>query len=220
MLITIPISLFAKKVILSSHGITMTARFPDPIFALTDSDDFFDELRYNRVVLRREKYEEILCDSLTVSTSSVMAQYVGDDLLGVGLRLDKWAKNFMCHAIELGVKSGTGILENVDKFYVAHGIDEWIFSREAAVKRYQRHIQKKTEKYAPKYATADFFVVPKKSHILVKNPEIRCFYLDSELEHFATAYEKKYPSLFRGSRRRAISMAKKQLLTEQSSRLV
>jgi hypothetical protein len=206
MLITIPTTYFAKKVILTEYRVPPRVQ-QNYALPLGDGDDLFDVLRYNRI-LKTQKPQNLPA-SLAISLPPNLVKLIGSDYQALGLRLDRFAKkDIMCRTVMAQVKSGVSQTVALEQFYEEYGLDEWDFSRESATKRVQRFFD---EKKSSNFRTNQDCLVLKKSEILSKNALPTCVYSNTDLEAFAKRYEKTYPSLFRGSQNRPVKLRHQQL---------
>jgi hypothetical protein len=207
MLISIPTTAFAKKVILAEHNIFVNARHPNAILSINDDDELFDELRYNRTLIQTLRAEMTLTDTLMLDVPNSLSKQIGE-LYAVGQRLDKYAKGLMCRDMATMMKAGIPRYVALETFFQERNLDEWDFSKEAAIKRFQRY---QIKKKSSNFRTKNVFNVPTNCDILnVKKSNVSTV-SNTQLEAVAHNYESQYPSVFKGSQGRDLKIARKHL---------
>lgn len=192
--ITIPTTVFVKKIVFAQRNIPLTARTQNCTIQLNEDDELFDLLRYSGTLRKHGKAQALLTEKIHFDLSDTIARHVAKDVYAIGMYLDRAFKRELCKNVEARAKSNTEKVASIREFMAFANIEEDDYSKEAAVKRVQRHFsQKKSGKTA----------ILALSNVGAELPFSRkaVLFTDDELEMFYQTYRKQYPRYFYTSER-------------------
>lgn len=185
--VSIPTSIFVKKIVFAQRGIPVSPRTKQAKIKLLEDDEIFDLLRYSGQMRKRNKAQQQLTEWLYFEMSEVTARQVGTDMYAIGAYFDRYFKRELCKIA--AAKSEVNAQSRVDAirtYLNKHDIEDDEYSEEAATKRVQRYIsEKKTAKTA---------IIPLPS--VCKSLQFWQLYTDSDLEMMYQTYREQFPRYF------------------------
>lgn len=193
--ITIPTTIFVKKIVFAQRRIPLTARTQNAAIQLCEDDELFDLLRYSGTLGKYAKAQKLLTETINFELSETIAKHVAKDVYAIGMYLDRFFKRELCKNVEARSKSDTEKTQSIRDFLSFADIEEDDYSREAAVKRVQRHISQKK---------VSFLEIRPVSNVGSKFPKMTSIshYTDAELEICFQNYLRQYPIYFYTRRRK------------------
>lgn len=183
MMIRIPTTVFALKMVFSLHKIPYTPKTKTTPIELRDGDEFIDLLRFNGSSKKQEPEAW-----LSVSISPNIAKHIGKDVFSIGQYIDRFYKRMLAQYVQARSHSKTEKQQAIRDFLHLHHIDEDDYSEEAAIKRVQRYLEEKKTAKSVMISDAN---VGKTLHFSHKH-----HYTDSELHHIYMHYRNLYPYYF------------------------
>lgn len=202
MLIFIPTTPFAAKIIFAANGVPFVHKNRNAVISLTEDDELMDWLKYSGAI-RSENMASLrtLTHTVCFDVPRGLMPQIGKDLKAVGLYLDRQYKRELCKITEAKLNGTKERIEAIRAFMRQYDIEDEDYSEDAAVKKVQRFLKQKSTKKASKLA--------QNSHQSVCNISQVQHYTDLELDLFFHKFKSEYPSYFltqRGAERKDLAL--------------